>query len=248
MTSLTTNSGSLPRRLFREWHWLCNRPALVERARLWPLDGPPPHSLDEVLQRCGYGGRRDDDAADRVLAQLVAVATTDPVAARVVLQRVLPGMLAIAHRRTARHPEHGDTVLAELVGAMWMLIRTAPTERARHHVAAHLLRNAEYEAFRRSSRRLSHQREIPMGDAVPDDQVIVDPTATWLDDPRRRLGELLGHGRSAGLPSADLALLSSLASGEPVDALAGRLGISDRALRARRATAVARLREVAAAA
>jgi hypothetical protein len=248
MTSQTTNLGSLSQRLFREWHWMCQRAELVDHAHRWPLDGPPPHSLDEVLRRCGYGGRRDDDTADRLLGQLVMVATTDPVAARVVLQRVLPGMLAIARRRTARRPEHSDTALAELVGAMWMLIRTSSVERPRRHVAAHLLRSADYEAFRRSRRRLYHQREVPMGDALPDVDAVTDPTSAWLDDPRRRLGEVLGHGRAAGVPRSDLTLLTSLASGEPVDSLAGRLGISDRALRARRATAVARLREVAAAA
>jgi len=243
MTS-SASHGTFTGRLFREWHWMCTRPQLLDHVRRWPLEGPPLTSLDDLLQRCGYGGRPDDEAADAVLARVLHLATFDTVATRVVLQRVLPGMLAIARRRTSRRPAEFETTLCELAGAMWLQIRSTPTDRSHHHVAAHLLRNAEYEAFRRSMRRVHHRREVPAGGSMAEYDLTTDPTALWLDDPGRRLAEALRHGHAAGLPRGDLDLITSLASGESVDAAAGRLGISDRALRARRAAAVARLREV----
>ena len=43
---------------------------------------------------------------DRVLAALVVAARTDPLAGRVVLQRLLPGLSAIARRRARCVDEH----------------------------------------------------------------------------------------------------------------------------------------------
>lgn len=248
MTSSTASPGTLPQRLFQEWHQLCTRQAVLDHVRSWPLDGPPVRSLMDLLHRCGYGRQGDDHDADGTLRQLLHLASHDRLAARVILQRLLPGMLAIAHRRGHGTPAGSEPALAEVVGTMWVLVRSYPVHRRPRHLAANLLRDAEYQAFRRPARLMSHQREVPTAHVSGRFGESVDPTSTWLDDPGRRLAEALHRGRSAGLSSADLDLLTRLASGESTETLANQLGVSDRTLRARRAAAVQRLRQAVAAA
>ncbi|MEO6156098.1 MAG: hypothetical protein ABIQ39_00550, partial [Ilumatobacteraceae bacterium] len=89
---------------------------------------------------------------DTVLGQLVEFARTDPLAGRVVLQRLLPGLSAIARRRGTHMREHLEA-FDELLSAAWSVISNFPVERRRHHVAASLLRDCEYHAFRRDHRR-----------------------------------------------------------------------------------------------
>lgn len=248
MTSSTSSQGTLPQRLFQEWHQLCTRRAVLDHVRSWPLEGPPVRSLVDLLHRCGYERHADDHDADDTLRQLLRLAAHDHLAARVVLQRLLPGMLAIAHRRGHGTPAGSEPALAEVMGTMWVLVRSYPVHRRSRHLAANLLRDAEYQAFRRPARLMSHRREIPTARLVSRFSDSVDPTFNWLDDPGRRLAEALNRGRSAGLSTADLELLTRLASGESTETLATQLGVSDRTLRARRAAAVQRLRQVVAAA
>jgi hypothetical protein len=248
MTISTRSLGTLPQRLFADWHRLCLRPELLERARSWPVDIEVIASLDDLLRHCGYEGRRDDDTADEMLRQVVEVARHDDLAARVVLQRLLPGLLAIAHRRGHTAPGGSEPVLAELVGVAWELVRSYPVQRRPRHVAANLVRDTEYQAFRRPSRLVRALREIPVARPVSDQSLLIDPTDSWLNDPGRQLGEVLRSGRAAGLATDDLELLARLAAGEPMNALASDLGVSDRTLRTRRALAVERLRRVVAAA
>lgn len=248
MTSYTRSLSTLPQRLFADWHRLCLRAEPLERVRTWPLDLDDIGTLDDLLRRCGYEGRRDDDAADDVLGQLVCIAAHDDLAARVVLQRLLPGLLAIAQRRGRAAPGGSEPALAELVGVAWELIRSYPVHRRPRHLAANLLRDTEYQAFRRPSRLVRAVREVPVAGLASDHALLVDPTESWLEDPRRQLGEALQSGRAAGLHTDDLELLARLAAGEPVDAVASDLGVSDRTLRTRRSLAVQRLRRVVAAA
>lgn len=248
MTLCTRSRSTLPQRLFADWQRLCRQPEPLEQARSWPLDIEPIDSLDDLLRRCGYEGRRDDDSADEILRQVVGVATHDELAARVVLQRLLPGLLAIAQRRRYTTPGGSEPVLAELVGVTWELVRSYPVHRRPRHVAANLVRDAEYEAFRRPARLVRTLREVPVALPANEQVPLIDPTDLWLNDPWRQMGEVLRSGRAAGLNADDLELLARLAAGESIGAVACELGISDRTLRTRRALAVQRLRRVVAAA
>ena len=87
-----------------------------------------------------------------MLVRLVEIARTDELASRVVLQRVLPGLLAVVRRR--RRPGR-DGSFEELIGAAWLAIRSCRTDRRPPHVAANLVRDAAYRAFIAPGRRLS---------------------------------------------------------------------------------------------
>ena len=56
--------------------------------------------LDELLALAGHGTARTPEA-NAVLGRLVDVAHVDELASRVVVQRLLPGLLAIVRRRGA---------------------------------------------------------------------------------------------------------------------------------------------------
>lgn len=242
-------TSSFAQGLFREWDRLERDRSLDGRVRAWNLPGAP-DTVSAALVACGYGGDRTDDATDATLAELVRIAAGDDLAARIVLQRILPGVVSIARRRSRMFGGGLDGVLHELVGCVWLLTRTFPVERRPRRIAANLLRDAEYEAFHRPRRKVATQREIATGglddlsrspDAV---RGAVDPVGRWLEDPRRELSELLGIARRGGLGDDDVDLLDALGSGRSVTEIATGLGISDRAVRARRSGAVERLRQV----
>src|SRR5688500_695097 len=91
----------LSSRLGREWARLSRRIALVERVRSWHLTERRFDTLDEFLAIAGHR-RADSVEADAVLRGLVAIAAADRLAGRIVLQRILPGLLAVARVEQAR--------------------------------------------------------------------------------------------------------------------------------------------------
>src|SRR5690349_21482246 len=107
-------------RLDREWSQLRSRPALLLQAAGWAIVDGPLHDLDQILDAVGYqtGWTAANEAAMR---RLVTYAVDDELAARVAIQRILPGLLSIVRRRGAAATHDG---LDELVGAAWIGIRT----------------------------------------------------------------------------------------------------------------------------
>jgi hypothetical protein len=218
-------------RLQIQWTEIADNGSAVLRARSW-FPGATIGTLDDVLTLVGFKGPRVDPEGDAHLLRLVTLAREDELAARVVLQRLLPGLLAIAVRRTrfGRHRVH--EVFSELASAAWLLVRTYPIERRPAKVAVNLLRDAEYEVFARHARRVVARSEhitawLP-DTPVPDD----DHAGTCVV-------EVLRLGRDCGMPDHDLRLLAELASGRHPDVIAASLGCSPRSVRNRR-NAVAR--------
>ena len=88
-------------RLQREWDRLARSPEALARARSWSLPVTDFESLDDLLRLAGLGasgtGRCGDD---ELLAALVVEARRDELAARVLLQRLLPGVATIVRRHT----------------------------------------------------------------------------------------------------------------------------------------------------
>ena len=157
-------------RLDREWQALNRRPAVLRRVAGWGLEVEFA-SLDEVVAAAGFRPHARDRAfdcgpspavANEVLRRLLAAARTDDVAARVVLQRLLPGVVAAA-RRWGGHRQGGSMdAFDEMLSATWMVIREFPPGRRSRHLAASVLRAGEYRAFQQANRRMMvHELTAP---------------------------------------------------------------------------------------
>ena len=153
-TPVTATSSASPSwrftlsRLQREWDRLVADPRLGERVATWQLPGvvagatladvlcaagmrpagATPHALVPPALGAGEGHALERVPGDRALAALAAAAAHDELAARVVLQRLLPGLSSIARRRSRsveEHLVHTD----ELLGAAWTVILPKPPVR-----------------------------------------------------------------------------------------------------------------------
>jgi DNA-binding CsgD family transcriptional regulator len=232
-------------RLQREWRLITVRPAVLARVARWGLVEPSPRSLDELLVATGMGDpapahTERAQRANALLAGLLVTARTDELAARVVLQRILPGLSSVARR----HSDGFDSRIAaldELLAAAWTVIRSFPVERRPNHLASNLLRDSEYHAFRRATRRkLVHELTDPCDlDAACDRPTAMEP----LDE----LLELVAEARRSNLTDGDLRLLSLLLSCANTTEVAAQLEVSERTVRNHRDAMVHRLRSAVAA-
>ena len=106
-----------------EWRALpAPDPTSWTRARSWGVTDVAFADLDGLLRLAGFGAA-STAAGNEVLRRLARLGRHDELAARVVLQRVLPGLLATVARRR-RSP---DGAFEELVGAAWVTIRASRT-------------------------------------------------------------------------------------------------------------------------
>ena len=226
----------LGQRLDREWSQLRSRPAALRRAAGWAIVEGPLHDLDQVLVAIGYEVAWTP-ANEAAMRRLVVQAADDELAARVVIQRVLPGLLAVVRRRSGRP----DEVLDELIGAAWIAVRTFNPSRRARCVAAALIADADYRAFRLVWRRASSS-ERPT-DVLPDR---LDDTE--IESPRQLLASLFAQAVAAGVPAADLDLMRRIVDETPTEELARSLNVTARTVRNRRDRITGRLREVALAA
>jgi hypothetical protein len=228
----------LTARLDREWERLCRRPAVVERARSWQVSATPFDSLEDLLRLAGYRVAPTPEA-DEVLRRLVLVAADDPLAARVVLQRILPGLLVIVRREQLR--DRGVDALDLLAAEAWLAIVTYRADVRRTDVAARLLNDARHRAFTNPRRRQEHTREQVVAPAALDLPRVAQPGSSFEE-----LTIVLREARRAGLAEADLAVCRDYLSGATSAELAAAGNITARTLRNRRRRSIERIRELAA--
>lgn len=191
-------------------------------------DGPP-RSLDEVLVSVGAGDR--SRAADDRLRRLLLIARDDDLAARVVVERLLPGLMANARRRGA------PNAFEELLAGLWIAIRTFNPERRPSCVAATLLADADYHAYRRRHRQRSNdERPTELDDRVADER---------MPHPIDELAELLRDARRAGMDPDDVELVRLLVAYPSTEDIAVRLDVTSRTVRNRRERVTRQLRELA---
>jgi DNA-directed RNA polymerase specialized sigma24 family protein len=223
-------------RLDREWSQLRSRPQLLRHAAGWAIVEGPLDDLDQVLAAVGYqtGWTTTNEAAMRAL---VLRAADDELAARIAIQRILPGLLAVVRRRGA-----ADDGLDELIGAAWICIRTFSPARQSGCVAAALIADADYRAFRsRWRRRCAAER--PAGLSLDRDDH--EPT----DTPAELLADLLARASAAGIPDDEIELARRVGCEEiSTEQLARELNVTARTVRNRRARVTDRLRQLAVAA
>ena len=207
---------------------------------------PPGVDPEQLLRQSGYrpfgstagrpdGSPEDTNASDERLADLVRAAGTDPTAARVVLQRLLPGITSIARRRG-----HGEWAVVlecydDLLANAWIVIRCYPIERRPARVAANLLRDIEYQTFVRP-KRLRRVRTTPLDAGPPNTTSRVEPLAcSEQRHPIEELVDVLEEAIRGGLEPEWVELAAALASGRTIEELAAERSRTTRAERYRRA-------------
>ncbi len=187
-----------------EWRTLNRRPVCLRQAGTWEVV-PNPASLDEVVRAISRG-----NGTDAVLRHLVALSSHDDLAARVVLQRMLPGLVRLAVRWKHRAGTWTDA-FDELLAAGWLVVRTMGDD-ARPQLAARLLRAIEYQAFVRTSRRAMVSVHIDMTDMAANESAdslteladLVRAAQRVLTEHDRRVMQLLLHGRTPPEMAAEL--------------------------------------------
>lgn len=232
-------SGASPlvRSLVAEWEAMVARPRTIRIVNGWDLPGGPVETLDEVLDRAGFGHEPTWSEGDRYLARLVELARHDELAGRIVLQRLLPPLIAIAARRGRIAPGGFNEAFATTVSHAWILIRTYPLDRRPAKIAANLVRDAEYHGFVREARMkkvaVQHLGEQAMRTI---------PAAERRDEPHEELAEVLAHAVVHGLHSRHAAILRRVGRGDSYEQIARDEGVTARTVRAWRRDALSELR------
>jgi hypothetical protein len=130
-----------------EWRRLCADPEANASAAAWltvDCQGRLLGSLAEVLGACGDDRTVPDELADVVLASVIARAVGgDRLAARVVLQRVVPPLMRRAGVRARATGKDGSELFNDFVAAAWVVICEYPLERRPRKIAVNVIRDAE---------------------------------------------------------------------------------------------------------
>lgn len=203
----------------------------------WPFLPHPVANLDEVLELAGFGRAIDDKEGDSLLWHLVKEAETNELAARIVLHRILPPLMAMAKRRG--HVVHGgiESAMVDVLATAWFVIRQFPHHRRHHKVAANLVRDTEYHAFVRHH-RLRHVEETQVGDEILHRLIDDD-----VDHMNGTFISMLRDATDMGVDEKHLIVLGAFADGCDSDEVARKLGISTRTVRNYKRSAVAAMQE-----
>jgi hypothetical protein len=194
----------------------------------------PFRSLDELLGLAGFKSAHSAEA-DGVLRRLVVIAAAEPLAARIVLQRLLPGMLAIVRREQQR--DRSVDAFDLLVGEAWLAIVSYGVDRRPTDIAARLLNDARHRAFTTPRRRTERSPEDYVPTATLDLPLLPQPGSSFEE-----LTIVLRQARQDGLPDGDLAAVGDYLSGRP----AAERDVTPRTMRNRRARAIERIKILAA--
>jgi len=248
---MITSRRNLSERLQREWQVLGTRPALARRAAGWHL-GVPVTCLDDVVAATQWEtpGPGDTDGliheqmvrANDVFRALVTAATDDELAARVVLQRLLPSLGARANRWRDRFDGRWDPAFDELVATAWVVIRSYPVHRRPSHLLAGLLRATEHQAFVKPTRRVWETVHV----APRELDVPVEENEREEAEPLLVLADVLATTRPV-VTDDELRLVGLLASGRTAAQVAETLEVSVRTVANRRDAALHRVRAALAA-
>jgi len=231
----TINTGPA-RDMINEWERLRRRPATLRHVNNWPFLPRPVSDLDEVLELAGFGRAIDDVDGDQLLWHLVREGQHDDVAARIVLHRILPPLMAMAKRR-GRVVQGGPHVaMVDVLATAWFVIRQYPHHRRHHKVAANLVRDIEYNAFVRHH-RLRHVDEHQVGDDVLY-QLIVDNVSSY-----EGLAIVLQDAHDMGVDEKHIALLREFSDGKRNEDVAEIMGISSRTVRNYKRSAINAIQE-----
>ena len=230
-------------RLDAEWARLRTARRSLGHARGWAADDPS-HPLGklvadaadlDVIIRATQRGVAPAGSDDVILHRLVELARDDDLAGRVLVQRLLPGLISQA----AAHRDYFEIIdpIELVVPAAWLALRTFDTERRRHHIAASLISDAVFAAFRAPLRRRSSSQEVRSPDRFEEDADGFAPASAMEE-----LADVVRDARCAGVPTGDIELLRRLAQVESPSMVADERNVTSRTIRNHRDRAVERVR------
>lgn len=236
-------------RLNAEWEHLVAAPATMAALRRWARTEPALAGWPDLeALRTAAHDRARPGRADEILAALVRHAATDghrdPLAARVVLQLLLPGAV---HLASSLRPQLGDTATAHatVLSELAIGIATYPWRRRPRRIAANLLLDCRQRITRRLGR---HRRETAAG--LGPEQEHPDSRPVEVADATVAVTELLDWARRHRILNRfeSQLLVASHVQDIPMQRLATALGRSRSGLFATRAAAERRLRHALSAA
>lgn len=221
--------------LDQEWQRLNHSPRVLRQVNSWGIDSRTFQSLDEVLVAAGYRGKKIDTVADGVLAALVKRAANDELAARIVLQRVVPPMVSIARRRGRLRSIGYDDALGMVLSHAWEVIRTYPSARRPTKIAVNIVRDIEYFAFVRGERKRVRLESVQNDGPEPHHNRSADlfshedPYGTSVEGATSdiELEHLLTYARECGVSADTLELCEEL-RGQSLDDFAAKHDITPR--------------------
>ena len=146
------------RQLDLEWERIGKGPRGRAALRRWasgdlPLGGL--RSLDELVERVNERG--NPARSDAILLALVRRTATDDLAARTVLQAMMPAVKNLTSKFSTCGAWSAEETAAEVVAAMWERIRSYPVERRPAKVAANLTLDTRQRVWR-TGHKLVHGR------------------------------------------------------------------------------------------
>lgn len=218
-------------RLNADWARLIRQPRSLARVRTWDLspfiargelDAAGPEDLDRLVRRA---------TDEEFLRRLLILARTDDLAARLVIQRLIP--LLLASSRHHRDPQRFD----DLIAAAWIVVRTFDERRRPSCLSAALARSAQHLAYKAAARRRSATERV----SGPE-QFAHLPSEETAHDPADELAEVLQLAQTGGVDGADLRFIQALVNCGSTTVLAARLGVTSRTVRNHRRTIVYRIR------
>lgn len=231
-------------RLDEEWRKLRHQRRSLRTARAWAVpdqgDSLTPlltrlTDLDDlVAATLSTPDRHGQD--NQILLRLVEIAQRDELAGRIVIQRLLPGLIS----RAARYRNYYDNIdPAEIIiPTAWLALRSYDVANRRRHVAASLLSDATFFAFRKQLRQLSATEEVRSPRAFLRQAAPAD-SSTAMED----LAETIRDAQAAGVPTYDLDLIRHLVRANSPSAVARERKVTPRTVRNHRAVAIQHVRE-----
>ncbi len=220
-------------RLDREWQALVSG-QLAARFQRWAEEEPGlaafagPGALIRFLH--GPGATHDKDT---LLGSLLERARAEPLAARVVLQALRPGLKRLAGRLILDAGERQE-LWELLLASAWEKIRTYPLERRPRRIAANLLLDTMHATLAELARERAFRAELPLS-------ALSAPV--HAPEPDRDVEAPLARALAAGAISSDEAelILRTRLDGRSLAAIAKTAGVPYITLYMRRHRAERRL-------
>jgi DNA-directed RNA polymerase specialized sigma24 family protein len=211
--------------LERDWRRLV-RGLLPERLRAWAQGEPPLAAFAEPARLIGFLRSPAQAASkDAVLRPLVRIARDEPLAARVVLEALAPGLTRLAERVIFDERDR-DELWALILEHAWQQIRSYPLERRPSKIAANLILETRRAALTEFTLDRRRRRDLP---PRPLTERATAPAGADVE-------KLLARAIAAGAISADEAelILQTRIDELPLRQLAAEQGIAYHTLNVRR--------------